>query len=187
MKYTYRPRAQKDTSYLMSRVRSKDSVAELALRRQLHSVGLRFRKDVRSILGRPDIVFPKERVAIFVDGDFWHARILKERGLAALASSLKTNNRAFWLAKLQGNASRDVLVTTTLQEEGWHVVRFWESEVKKATESIARKIAILVARKRRATGNVAGRLRALPPRKRLRKHPVPARQRTSISGPRKRA
>jgi DNA mismatch endonuclease (patch repair protein) len=104
---------------------------EIKLRSALHRAGLRFRKNVRGVFGKPDIVFPRAKVAVFVDGDFWHARILKECGPAALRDSLKTDNREFWMAKLRRNYERDLAVTAELEQLGWSVVRVWENDLKK--------------------------------------------------------
>lgn len=147
---SYRPRDPAATSYLMSRIRATTSKTEVALRSQLHRSGFRFRKHVRSILGSPDIVFPRERVAVFIDGDYWHARVLQERGISALKESLKTANRAFWIAKLRRNVERDAEVTTGLQDVGWQVLRVWESDAKKNMEAVVRQIADAVTRRRRS-------------------------------------
>src|SRR5437660_116601 len=88
----YRPRSAHATSFLMSRVRSTDGKMEVSLRSALHRWGYRFRKNYSRISGRPDIAFVREKVAVFVDGDYWHARILKERGIRELRKSLKTRN-----------------------------------------------------------------------------------------------
>lgn len=144
----HRPRDPAATSYLMSRVRSTNSSVEVALRSHLHRAGLRFRKNVRSLLGSPDIAFPSERVAIFVDGDYWHARVLQEHGLGALQESLKTNNRAFWIAKLRRNVARDAEVTAGLQALGWQVLRVWETDVKRDIGAVTRRVADAVTRKR---------------------------------------
>ena len=94
-------------------------------------MGHRFRKNFSGLTGKPDIVFPRERVAVFVDGDFWHARILQEGGLEALRQSLKTSNRQFWITKLERNYNRDREVTHELERLGWLVIRLWESDLKK--------------------------------------------------------
>jgi DNA mismatch endonuclease, patch repair protein len=95
---------------------------ENLLRATLHQRGYRFRKNVGAIKGKPDIVFPRERVAVFVDGDYWHARILKEGGLEDLRKSLKTSNREFWVEKLKRNHERDLAVTAELERLGWLVI-----------------------------------------------------------------
>lgn len=141
---TYRPRATQATSFLMSRVGSSDTQMEVELRSSLHRQGLRFRKNVAALPGKPDIVFMREKVAIFVDGDFWHARILRESGLDTLRASLKTSNREFWVAKLLRNYERDMVVTKALEALGWTVMRFWERDLKRnMTDRVEDIISVL--------------------------------------------
>jgi DNA mismatch endonuclease (patch repair protein) len=128
----------------MSRVRGSGGRAEIALRSALHRRGLRFRKNASSLFGKPDIVFSRARVVVFVDGDFWHARVLVERGEGAFAASLKTANRRFWLDKLARNAARDREVTARLNTESWHVERFWETDVKRNIDAVAARIEEVV-------------------------------------------
>ena len=116
------------TSRTMSRVRSKDSRAELALRRQLHAQGLRYRLHASDVLGRPDIVIRKWKFAVFVDGDMWHGNEHHRRGLSSLAELFPTNTE-FWVSKITKNIERDRTVTDKLTEDGWMVVRVWESHV----------------------------------------------------------
>jgi DNA mismatch endonuclease, patch repair protein len=116
------------TSRMMAAVRNKDSKAELALRRQLHARGLRYRLHARDVPGRPDLVMRKYRLAVFVDGDFWHGNAWKVRGLARFEDQFPTN-RDFWVAKIRRNMQRDQEVTAALVANGWTVVRLWESEV----------------------------------------------------------
>jgi DNA mismatch endonuclease (patch repair protein) len=104
---------------------------EVALRKALHAAGYRYRKNERKLPGRPDIVFVSRRVAIFVDGDFWHGRVLIEGGRAALEASLKTANRDFWIAKIEGNVARDLRVASELESGGWLVLRIWERDLKR--------------------------------------------------------
>ena len=79
---------------------------------------------------RPDFVFPKLRLAMFVDGCFWHG--------CPKHSNMPANNRAFWMKKLTGNRTRDRLVTRTLRRDGWRVVRVWEHELSKPARVLAR-------------------------------------------------
>ena len=97
---------------------------ELALRSALHRLGYRFRKDLRvdvpGVRVRPDIVFTRLRVAVFVDGCFWH--------VCPDHSKPPRNNEWYWSPKLQRNVARDHEVTTSLREAGWQVIRVWEHE-----------------------------------------------------------
>lgn len=110
------------TSQRMSRIARTDTAPELALRRALHSRGWRYFVD-RTIEGtrcRPDLSFPRLRVAVFVDGCFWH--YCEEH------AQLPRRNGDYWLDKLLGNRRRDVTTTSRLERAGWSVVRVWEHE-----------------------------------------------------------
>lgn len=108
-------------SRTMARIRSKNTGPELLLRQALHRRGLRYRIHVKSLPGRPDIVFIRARVAVFVDGDYWH-------GWNFL--NWKDKLQPYWREKIERNMSRDVERTAELESLGWLVVRFWEHEVK---------------------------------------------------------
>src|SRR3712207_6371224 len=107
----------------MSVVRRRDTGPEVALRRALHAYGLRFRVDVRPtprLRGRADIVFTRRRVAVYVDGCFWHA--CPQHGV------LPKSNVEWWRQKLAATAQRDRRADEVLRDEGWRVVRVWEHE-----------------------------------------------------------
>lgn len=128
-------------SETMRRVRSRDTSCERALRSAIHACGLRFR--LRSDLpGRPDIVFPSARVAVFVDGCFWHA--------CPLHCRLPATNRAYWEAKIARNAARDARTAAVLRQLGWRVVRVWEHEVVASPTKAAKRIARVVISRRAA-------------------------------------
>jgi len=116
----------------MSRVRGKNSSAERALRSGLHARGLRFRlhRRVEDIV--VDIVFPRPRVAVFVDGCFWH-------GCPKHATFPKTNQE-YWLPKLAENRERDRRQTARLRGAGWRVVRVWEHECLPPADRIVQRI-----------------------------------------------
>lgn len=118
----------KADSYRMSRVRSKDTGIELTLRRALWAEGLRYRKHYRRAPGTPDIAFPGARVAVFCDSSFWHGRDLEKR-----KPRLKVN-RSYWIAKIERNMARDRRIDDELRELGWRVLRFWDTEIMKATD-----------------------------------------------------
>ncbi len=133
------PRDPAVTSRIMARVRSKDSKAELALRRALHARGFRYRLHGKNVLGRPDIVNRSRRLAIFVDGDMWHGNEHHRRGLASLAE-LFPSRTEWWVAKIEANMRRDREVTTTLREQGWTVIRLWESDVLADPTAAAQRV-----------------------------------------------
>ena len=117
----------------MAAVKRTDTKPELTLRRALHAAGYRFRKDypirAEGKLVRPDIAFTKRRVAVFVDGCFWHG--------CPLHGQIPATNRRFWSEKLTANAQRDRGQDRVLTEAGWSVVRVWEHEgVETAMSSV---------------------------------------------------
>lgn len=127
------------TSRMMATVRNRDSKAEWAVRRRLHAMGLRYRLQYK-IIGKPDIVFPRQRVAVFIDGDFWHGNAWRLRGLRSQAELFPTRTE-WWVAKITRNMERDDEVTHALSEQGWTVLRFWESDVQRDADQVASRIA----------------------------------------------
>ena len=109
----------------MSRIRNKDTGIELALRKELWSRGMRYRKNVKTIEGKPDIAFIGRKVAVFCDSEFWHGYNWDER-----KNDLK-KNREFWIGKIERNMQRDAEVNRILKEQGWIVLRFWGNQIKK--------------------------------------------------------
>ncbi len=122
-------RAAAVTTRVMAANRAKNTKVELALRRELHARGIRFRLHAREVPGRPDIVIRKYRLAVFVDGDFWHGNAWRRRGLKRLEDDFNVN-REFWVAKIRRNMERDQEVTQQLKASGWIVFRFWESSLR---------------------------------------------------------
>jgi DNA mismatch endonuclease, patch repair protein len=113
----------------MKRVRRQHTAVEQKLAAELQRNGLRFLTH-QAICGcKPDIVFSYERVAVFVDGDFWHGRVLLESGRRALLQSFKPQGQAFWVAKISSNADRDRRQSRILRRNGWSVLRIWEKDV----------------------------------------------------------
>lgn len=108
----------------MSQVRGKDTSPEMRVRRAAHASGLRFRLHRKDLPGKPDLVFAKHRVALFVHGCFWH------RHSGCSKASMPKSRTEFWRAKFDANVARDARVTTKLQSTGWRVVTVWECETK---------------------------------------------------------
>lgn len=136
------------TRRVMQSNRARDTKPELLLRGALHRRGVRYRLHARDIEGRPDIVFRGLRLAVFVDGDFWHGNRWRLRGLARLDDDFH-KNREFWVAKITRNVQRDREVDERLAAEGWRVLRVWESEVLADVDAVADRVeeAIHVARR----------------------------------------
>lgn len=110
----------------MQQIKSADTKPEILLRKALWHKGIRYRKNMASLPGRPDIVLTRQKIAIFVDGDFWHARGNKENPGGQVKS-----NKDYWQKKLARNVERDREINDMLTEDGWLVLRFWESDIKK--------------------------------------------------------
>ena len=110
----------------MQHIRGKDSKPEIILRQALWKKGIRYRKNYKRLPGCPDIVLTRYKIAIFVDGDFWHAR-----GYQYNPGSQINSNKAFWQKKLTRNVERDKEVNDRLTQMGWLVLRFWESDICK--------------------------------------------------------
>jgi len=118
-----RPTTDQATSRRLARQATRDTAAEIAVRRLLHAAGLRYRVDARPLPGlrrTADIVFTRQRVAVFVDGCFWHA--CPDHGTVPKA------NADWWAAKLARNIQRDRDTSEQLAAAGWQVVRIWEHE-----------------------------------------------------------
>jgi DNA (cytosine-5)-methyltransferase 1 len=113
----------------MRRVRSQDTAPERLLQKALRDAGVRFRTCAANLPGKPDIVIPSKRVAVFIDGDFWHGGQWRRRKLAALDDQFReTASRGYWLRKIRRNMDRDCQVSAALLADGWSVVRLWESD-----------------------------------------------------------
>ena len=154
---TTKSRAHRDpavTSRIMAAVRSRDTVPELRLRSELHRRGLRYR--LRSELpGKPDLVFSRERVAVFVDGDMWHGHGWQERGFSSMEEQFANHrNPDFWIAKIRRNVARDQEVSQQLEALGWKVVRVLESEVKHDITSASDRVETVVRTSRRRSRRV---------------------------------
>jgi DNA mismatch endonuclease (patch repair protein) len=120
--------------YNMTQIRSKDTKPEVMVRKFLFSKGLRFRKNDKRYPGCPDIVFPKYKTIVFVNGCFWHSHS------NCRESSIPETNREYWEPKLKRTQERDKNNIYSLEKNGWNVIVVWECELKKAVrdERLAR-------------------------------------------------
>jgi DNA mismatch endonuclease (patch repair protein) len=135
------PRTKEEKrSYTMSRIRGKATSIEIALQKALWSRGVRYRKNYRKVPGSPDIAIVKYKIAIFCDGEFWHGRDWAQK-----KHRLK-NNREYWIRKIERNMERDRRFTQELWEQGWHVLRFWETEIKTELDRCVDTVLVLVQR-----------------------------------------
>lgn len=109
----------------MQAVRNKDSEIEVMLRKELWNRGLRYRKNVKSVFGHPDIAFIGKKVAVFCDSEFWHGYDWNNN------KNRIDTRKEFWVSKIERNMQRDREVTDKLTADGWTVLRFWGREIKK--------------------------------------------------------
>lgn len=113
----------------MQNIKSHDTKIEILLRRALWKKGIRYRKNLRSLPGKPDIAITRYKIAIFCDGEFFHGKdweVLKPR-------LEKGDNGEFWVSKISGNRERDDKINKRLLFMGWTVIRFWGADIKKHT------------------------------------------------------
>ena len=129
-----RPSGMSSRSYNMSMIKAKDTKVEILLRKELWRRGLRYRKNCSLVYGKPDIVFLRKQIAVFIDGEFWHGHDFEE-----IKNRLKSN-KEFWLEKIERNMERDFEITQFLIEQGWAVLRFWDFEIKNDLGRCADKI-----------------------------------------------
>lgn len=122
--------------------RSKGTRPEERLSGELWRRGYRYRRNVRGVVGTPDICFKRWKVAIFVDGEFWHGRNWGE------AQHRIKSNRDFWYRKIERNMARDQRVNEELRNAGWTVLRFWDSEINASLEECADRIEAVLREER---------------------------------------
>lgn len=131
-------RSEAETSYIMSRIRGKDTSIELLLRKALYKKGVRYRANSGRVYGHPDISIQKYKVAVFCDSEFWHGYHFEEN------EGKIHSNRDYWIPKIKRNMARDAEVNTRLQEEGYAVLRFWGKEILEDPEGCAEKVLMIL-------------------------------------------
>ena len=109
----------------MKKITGKDTKPEIIFRKALWGRGIRYRKNYPKIPGKPDVAIVKYKIAIFIDGTFWHGYNWKEKKRKI------HSNKEYWIKKIEGNMARDKRINTQLNEMGWTVLRFWDFEIKK--------------------------------------------------------
>ena len=122
-------------SYNMSRIRSKNTKPELLLYRKLKEAGLKFRRHY-SLPGKPDAVFLREKLAVFVDGEYWHGKNF---------AKWKNQLSKFWLVKINSNIKRDRKIRRKLNKDGWQILRVWGRDLVKQPDKYLQKIRSLTA------------------------------------------
>ena len=119
-------------SYTMSHIRGKDTTIEVLVRKYLFARGLRFRKNDKRYPGHPDVVLPKWRTIVFINGCFWHGH------LSCPLFTLPKSNVSFWQNKIERNINRDRENTILLEQSGWRVITVWECEIRNGKDSRTR-------------------------------------------------
>ena len=124
-------KTQEQISKNMKAIKSKDSEIERILRKELWARGLRYRKNAKTVFGKPDIAFIGKKIAVFCDSEFWHGYAWE------IYQEDFRSNQSFWISKIERNMQRDIEVNNQLRSEGWTVLRFWGREIKKNTSACA--------------------------------------------------
>lgn len=122
-------------SWNMSRIAGRNTKPELLLRSLLHRAGFRFRLHAKDLPGRPDIILPRYRIAIFVHGCFWH------RHPGCRNATMPSTRPEFWAAKFEGNVERDARNAAALEEAGWTVLTVWECDLKSDPQAVATRLS----------------------------------------------
>ena len=126
----------------MQAIRSKDTSIELRLRKALWDRGIRYRKNYKKLIGKPDIAVTKYKIAVFCDSDYWHGYDWENR------SQRIKSNREYWIPKIERNMARDQEVNEALARDGWTVLRFWEWQIKKQLDDCVDEILAAVSAKK---------------------------------------
>jgi DNA mismatch endonuclease, patch repair protein len=116
-------------SYNMSRIKGKNTKPEMLVRRFLHANGFRYRLHVKDLPGKPDIVLPKYKIVIFIQGCFWHGH---DHCKYYVIPKTKTE---WWLNKINGNKTKDIMNIELLKNAGWQIIEIWECELRPAMRS----------------------------------------------------
>lgn len=128
----------------MKAIRSQGTKDEVLLAKALWQKGYRYRKNDKTVFGKPDLTFKKYKIAIFVDSEYFHGKDWETEKLRI------KSNRDFWWPKIEGNIKRDILVNETLISTGWTVLRFWSKELRKNKEDCLQVIVNGIEEKKNA-------------------------------------
>ncbi len=129
----------KKRSKIMCKIRGKNTKTELLFRKALWKKGIRYRVDNKKLPGKPDVSIQKYKLAIFIDGEFWHGYNWDER-----KDNIKSN-RDFWVPKIERNMQRDREVNQQLMDMGYTVFRFWEKEIKNELNICINDVLVYIA------------------------------------------
>lgn len=122
----------------MSHIRAKNTKPEVKLRKFLSAAGFRGYRIHFNLPGKPDIVFTKKKIVIFIDGCFWHK--------CSVCFQEPETHKEFWMKKIQSNVERDKKINEQLKNDGWTVIRIWEHDIRKSPENVVSEITKLLCR-----------------------------------------
>lgn len=122
-------------SRMMAGIGGKNTRPEVQLRKAMHAIGFRYQLHDRKLPGKPDLVFPRYRAAVFVHGCFWH------RHEGCCYATMPATRPEFWAAKFEANVARDRRAEMALHEMGWHIATVWECELRKSVDEAAMRLS----------------------------------------------
>lgn len=122
----------------MQAIKSKDTTIELALRKALWGKGIRYRKNYKMLIGKPDIAITKYKLAVFCDSEYWHGYDWENR------SQRIKSDRERWIPKIERNMARDKEVNAALEAEGWTVIRFWKRQIRKELDKCVDEVMKII-------------------------------------------
>lgn len=126
----------------MSHIKSKDTSIERMVRKRLFALGYRFRVNYKDLPGKPDIVFTKKKIVIFIHGCYWHGHSCSSR-----YAHVSKSNKDYWASKIQKNKDRDQRIIEELEKTGWFVMILWECEIKEDLNSLIEKVGEILKNK----------------------------------------
>jgi len=126
----------------MQAIRSRDTKMEVALARALFAMGYRYRKNDKTVFGKPDLTFKRIKLAIFVDSEFFHGKNWETNKYRI------KSNRPFWWKKIESNILRDKEVNRRLRKEGWRILRFWSQDVHRNLRNCIQRVELEIKKRR---------------------------------------
>tara|TARA_Y100001960_G_C14618351_1_gene799406 strand:- start:327 stop:782 length:456 start_codon:yes stop_codon:yes gene_type:complete len=137
-----RSKTKKEIHKNMSAIKSTGSKIEILMGKALWGMGLRYRKNYKKVLGKPDFAFISAKVAVFCDSSFWHGR-----NWGPKRKSEFRKNKVFWINKIEKNIGRDKTVNRELKRGGWKVIRFWDDKIISNPENCAKKVSMEIKKR----------------------------------------
>lgn len=129
-------------SKIMSHIKSKDTSVEMMVRRRLFAMGYRYRVNYKALPGKPDIVFTKKKIAIFIHGCYWHGH-----GCGSRYAHTSQSNKAYWGPKIERTKQRDQEHIQALEDNGWKVIILWECQIKTDFETVIRALTNTISQR----------------------------------------